>query len=274
MPYRCMNLSNLPTTSEGVLSDWLKLFGAEVSSIKYNPIFNHAIVIFKSEPNRAISITPFMGRAITVTSCEHEREHEQPDPIHQRVGPPTVGPPTPRVYFSLAKYEDMKLAGGIERVCTLNVTFENVDVDKYRFFMTDLNESHVKEFLKHNSYNKNRQIQVNTGPYRFYLLCGPNLGTRRVDDIREFHKLLEQCRNPENGCKVVEENVDVDYDSIVKIVPDDNPAKVTPQMGGSKSRNRKSRNRKSRNRKHCNRKSRKHCNRKSRKHRNRKSRRR
>jgi len=248
-----MNLSNLPTTSEGVLSDWLKLFGAEVSSIKYNPIFNHAMVIFKSEPNPAISITPFMGRAITVTPCEHE----QPDPIHQR-----VGPPTPRVHFSLAKYEEMKLAGGIERVCTLNVTFENVD--KYRFFMTDLNDSHVKEFLKHNSYNENRQIQVNTGPYRFYLLCGPNIGTRRVNDIHEFHKLLEQCRNPENGCKVVQENVDVDYDSIVKSVPDDNPAEVTTQMGGSKSRNRKSRNRKSRNRKSRNRKSRKHCNRKSR----------
>jgi hypothetical protein len=95
-----------------------------------------------------------------------------------------------------------------------------------------------------------------------------------VDDIHEFHELLKQCRNPENGCKVVEENVAVDpkknkiytgeeFDSLVR----EDSADV-PQMGGSKSR----KHRKSR--KHCNRKSRKHCNRKSRKHCNRKHRRR
>ena len=67
--------------------------------------------------------------------------------------PPPPPPTPPRVHFSLVNYKDMKLAGGTERVCTLNVTFENVDVNKYRFFMTDLGgESDVMEFLKRNSY--------------------------------------------------------------------------------------------------------------------------
>jgi hypothetical protein len=166
---------------------------------------------------------------------------------------------------------------------TLNVEFKNV-TGKYRFFVTDPSDGNkMHELFNHNKFPNGGHVMVAPVTHTFYLLCGPGLakletrlGDKDYENVVAFNELLEQCRNPENGCKVVEENVAVDsnrnkiytgkeFDSLVREDSDDDDV---PQMGGSKSR--KSR----KSRKHCNRKSRKHCNRKSRKHCNRKHRRR
>ena len=160
---------------------------------------------------------------------------------------------------------------------TLNVKFENVK-GVYRFFVINyfarINEKKgVQELFKNNSYKHGAHVKVAVGPHTFYLLCGPGLEAKSVNDVTTLDALdalLEKCRNPKNGCKVVEENVYVFDTRILTGAEFD----YLYQDGGRKSR--KHRNRKHCNRKHCNRKSRnrKHCNRKSRKSRNRKSRRR
>jgi hypothetical protein len=155
---------------------------------------------------------------------------------------------------------------------TLNVEFKNV-TGKYRFFVTDPSDGNkMHELFNHNKFPNGGRVMVAPVTHTFYLLCGPGLakletrlGYKDYENVVAFNELLEQCRNPENGCKVVKENVAVESNKN-KIYT----GEEFDRMGGSKSR--KHCNRKSR--KHCNRKSRKHCNRKSRKHCNRKSRRR
>jgi hypothetical protein len=159
---------------------------------------------------------------------------------------------------------------------TLNVEFKNV-TGKYRFFVTDPSDGNkMHELFNHNKFPNGGHVMVASGPHTFYLLCGPglaNIETRLEDKdyakVEAFNALLEECRNPKNGCKVVQENVAVDPNSnrIITNKNDDGTySGAFDKLGGRKSRkSRKHCNRKSRkSRKHCNRKSRKHCNRKSR----------
>jgi hypothetical protein len=161
-------------------------------------------------------------------------------------------PPPPSVSFSFDRENDGNYM--------LNVIFENVDA-KYRFFVINYfarsNEKKgVQELLKNNSYKHGAHVMVAGGPHTFYLLCGPGLEDKSVNDVTTLDALLTECRNPENDCKVVQENVYV-FDT--HILTGDQ-FEILYQDGGRKPR----KHRKSRNRKHCNRKSRKHCNRKSR----------
>lgn len=185
---------------------------------------------------------------------------------------PTIFPflKTPSVSFSF-------LEPNTDGTYTLNVKFENVN-GAYRFFVTDPHdETKMHELFNNNKFPTGGHVMVASGPHTFYLLYGPGLAKieTRLEDkdyakVEAFNALLEECRNPENGCKVVQENVAVDPNKhrIITNKNDDGTySGAFNMLGGRKSR---------KSRKHCNRKSRnrKQCNRKSRKSRNRKSRRR
>lgn len=233
-PPTCMNLSNLPMheTSQGKLSEWLKLFGAEVLMINYIPGNTHANVRFKSIPNSDIFNTPFMGHTISVTPCN---QSVQSGFSRGQVGPP-VGPSPPQPpkvsITSMKKLDDGRY------VCDLKL--ENCDGEKRIFIMND------DETTREIHQITNIEFTEDNLP-AFYLFCGSGLSEKTFTD------LMKASYNPSSGIQVDSKQIFEDLLKGLKLSIGGH------RRGSGRRRGRKSRIRKSR--KHCNRK---HCNRKSR----------
>lgn len=226
----CMNLSNLPMheTSRGRLSEWLKLFGAEVLMINYTPGNTHANVRFKTIPNSDIFDTPFMGHTISVTRCN---QSVQSGFSRGQVGPP-VGPSPPQP--PKVSITHMKKLDNERYACDLKL--ENCDGEKRIFIMND------DETTREIHQITNIEFTEDNLP-AFYLFCGSGLSEKTFTD------LMNASSNPSSGIQVDSKQIFEDLLEGLKLSTGGHRRGSGRRRGRKSHKSRKSRNRKSRNRK-------------------------